>query len=341
MLTRSDIWYDLPRGLIAQHPLPERSGSRLMVADRRTGSLTHAVFRDLPSFLSAGDLMVFNDTRVIRARLRGTRSGTGGTVEVLLLERLAPDTWKVVLKPGKQCRQGIRLDLSGGISAEVVGSPSPGRAVVRISAPGRDPAGALEESGEMPLPPYISRPPGQEDAERYQTVYASAPGAVAAPTAGLHFDPALLGALGSAGIGIAKLTLHVGPGTFEPLRNDEIDANTLEAERFSYPGTCSEAVSGARAAGKRLVAVGTTSARVLETVGPDSGPAEGETSLFIRPPYVFSMVDALVTNFHLPGSSLLCLVAAYMGLDFMKTAYSCAVRSGYRFYSYGDAMLIL
>jgi S-adenosylmethionine:tRNA ribosyltransferase-isomerase len=212
---------------------------------------------------------------------------------------------------------------------------------VRFTTPGGDPERAIELRGEIPLPPYITRAPEPEDSERYQTVYARSPGAVAAPTAGLHFDPGILDGLRSAGICSASLTLHVGPGTFEPLRHDEIGSNVLEAERFVYPASCADAVLAARAGGRRIVAVGTTSARVLETVGPDSGPVEGSTSLFIHPPYVFRGVDSLLTNFHLPGSSLLCLVAAFAGIDLMKKAYECAITGKYRFYSYGDAMLIL
>jgi S-adenosylmethionine:tRNA ribosyltransferase-isomerase len=340
-LTRSDIWYDLPGDLIAQQPLPCRSDSRLLVADRASGTLRHCVFRDLPSLLSRGDLLVFNDTRVIRARLRGTRAGTGGAVEVLLLERLGQGVWKALLKPGRRVRQGILMDFGRGLTGEVREVLPPGRAVIAFHAPDDDPDRFLEAVGEVPLPPYIQRAPEQRDMESYQTVFARHPGAVAAPTAGLHFDPALLEAVAAAGIATASLTLHVGPGTFEPLRHDEIDRNELEPERYVFPQGCSLAVEAAKSAAARVVAVGSTSARVLETAGRGGGAAEGRTSIFIRPPYVFQVVDALVTNLHLPGSSLLCLVASFMGMEFMKQAYDSALGERYRFYSYGDAMLIL
>jgi S-adenosylmethionine:tRNA ribosyltransferase-isomerase len=341
-LTRSDIWYDLPSDLIAQEPSAERSGSRLMIVRRAEGSIEHLRFTDLPGLLARDDLLVFNDTRVIPARLRGSRRGTGGASEVMLLERTGAAEWRVMLKPGRRCRPGIVIDFADGLEGTVVEGAGPSRAVVRFSSARGDLEGDLQRQGEVPLPPYIRRKPDAADRSRYQTVYAARDGAVAAPTAGLHFDSGILDRLEGSGIRQARLTLHVGPGTFEPLRHDTIDMNVLEGERYSYPSACSAEIARARAEGSRVAAVGTTSCRVLETVADEPGrPSEGTTSLFIRPPYVFRVVDALLTNFHLPGSSLLCLVAAFTGLENMQRAYREAVRMEYRFYSYGDAMLIL
>ncbi|MDM7993922.1 MAG: tRNA preQ1(34) S-adenosylmethionine ribosyltransferase-isomerase QueA [Candidatus Fermentibacter sp.] len=339
-LTRSDISFDLPVELIAQHPAPERSGSRLLLVEREARRLSDCMFRSLPDLLSPGDLLVFNDTRVTRARLRGRRRDTGGLAEILLLERISGDTWSVMLKPARRCRPGAVLDLQGGLEGTVVEVTGPGRAKVSFRAAG-DLENALDAAGEVPLPPYIRREAAPEDSERYQTVYADRPGAVAAPTAGLHFDSGILSRLRERGIETTMLTLHVGPGTFEPLRHDELDRNSLEPERYEIGEACAKAVSTALSEDRRVIAVGTTSARVLETAGRGIAPSEGRTSLFIRPPCSFGVVAGLVTNFHLPGSSLLCLVSALMGLDFMHEAYSHAIGAGYRFYSYGDAMLIL
>ncbi len=339
-LTRKDIWFDLPEELIAQHPAPERTGSRILAADREGRRLSGHHFSDLPGLLREGDLLVFNDTRVTKVRLRGSRLGTGGLAEVLLLERLSAVSWRVLLKPSRRCRVGAVIEFGEGLSGTVREVPAPGRAVVEFSSEGSLEQ-ALDMAGEVPLPPYIRRNPAPYDLERYQTVYAASDGAVAAPTAGLHFDEAILAELEAAGISTARLTLHVGPGTFEPLRHDELDRNELEAERFVIGPECAGAVSNALSEGRRIIAVGTTSSRVLETAGRDIEPSTGSTSLFIRPPYDFAVVGGLLTNFHLPGSSLLCLVSAFMGLDFMHEAYGRAIAEGYRFYSYGDAMLIL
>ncbi|NLP05517.1 tRNA preQ1(34) S-adenosylmethionine ribosyltransferase-isomerase QueA [Candidatus Fermentibacteria bacterium] len=341
-LTRADITYRLPEELIAQEPAPERSASRLMVVRRSDGTIRHAVFRDLPEFLSEGDLLVLNDTRVVPARLRGSRTDTGSPVEILLLENLGGARWRAMIKPSRRIRSGATMDLSGGLHAAVTEKSAPGRAVIELSAESGDLEGTIRAAGETPLPPYIRRPARPSDTDRYQTVYASRPGAVAAPTAGLHFDESLFVELACRGIGTAMLTLHVGPGTFEPLRCDDLEMNTLEPERYEIGPECCRLLERTRSSGGRVIAVGTTTTRVLEALGTgEAQPSAGTTSLFIRPPFEFRRVDALVTNFHLPGSSLLCLVAAFMGLDLMHEAYGTAVAERYRFYSYGDAMLIL
>jgi len=342
-ITRSDLSYHLPEELIAQEPAPRRSGSRLLVVDREDG-LTDAGFQLLPSLLAPGDLLVMNDTRVFPARLRGSRTDTGGRVEVFLLQEGGGDTWRALIRPGRQCREGVRLKLSKGIAAEVLRPLGRGRALLRLESQ----QGPLEEilpgAGEVPLPPYIRRRPVESDSDRYQTVYARHRGAVAAPTAGLHFDRPVLQALGERGVRTAFLTLHVGPGTFQPLRKERLEDNDLDPEAYCVPQTTSRAVEETRRRGGRVVAVGTTTTRVLETLareGWPGGKVTGETDLFIFPPFEFRAVDALLTNFHLPESSLMGLVAAFAGLETIMRAYRHAVQQRYRFYSYGDAMLIL
>jgi S-adenosylmethionine:tRNA ribosyltransferase-isomerase len=341
-LSRSDLLYRLPEGLIAQEPLPGRSSSRLLIADRSRDTLTESTFDSLPDLLMPGDLLVMNDTRVFRARLRGTREDTGGRTEVFLLKETGANCWKVLLRPSRRARPGTRIGFEGGLSAHVEERIGGGSAVVSFHSDRGDTGELIRSLGEVPLPPYIRRPPGELDDERYQTVYASSTGAVAAPTAGLHFDDELLGELDHRGIRKTMITLHVGPGTFMPLRHEELDRNRLDPEWYRMPGDSLGLIREARETGDRIIAVGTTSVRVLETVDLRSGGSrEGETDLFIFPPYRFRNVDCMITNFHLPGSSLLALVAAFMGLDFMRRAYSMAVESKFRFYSYGDAMLIL
>ncbi len=342
-LTLRDLQYDLPEELIAQEPLPERTASRLLRVRRSDGTIGDGRFTDLPGILRPGDLLVLNDTRVHRARLRGRRAGTGGKVEMLLLRRLSPGTWRVLLRPGKRARKGELMHMDGGLECSVRRRLAPGRAEVSFSMPGGgDPEEVLSDAAEVPLPPYIRRVPGELDDERYQTVYAASSGAVAAPTAGLHFDGRMLDTLAGMGIGMERVTLHVGPGTFEPLRREVVAENRLEAEEYVLPDRTAAAVAETRSRGGRVVAVGTTVCRVLESVAdPDSGRgSSGETSLFIFPPHDFRVVDVLLTNFHLPGSSLLALVAAFAGLELTGRAYSHAVDSRYRFYSYGDAMII-
>ncbi|MFO7950035.1 MAG: tRNA preQ1(34) S-adenosylmethionine ribosyltransferase-isomerase QueA [Candidatus Fermentibacteraceae bacterium] len=342
-ITRSDLSYHLPEELIAQEPAPRRSGSRLLVVDGGDG-LTDAGFQRLPSLLCPGDLLVMNDTRVFPARLRGSRADTGGKVEVFLLQTGEGGTWKALIRPGRQCREGVRLRLPEGISAEVVRPLGRGRALLRLESQRGPLDEVLPGAGEVPLPPYIRRRPVEADSDRYQTVYARHRGAVAAPTAGLHFDRPVLRALGEGGVGTAFLTLHVGPGTFQPLREERLEDNALDPEAYSVPPATSRAVAETRRRGGRVVAVGTTTTRVLETLAREGWPAgevRGETDLFIYPPFEFRAVDALLTNFHLPGSSLMGLVAAFAGLERIMRAYEHAVQQRYRFYSYGDAMLIL
>ena len=325
--------YPLPEELIAQQPLPERDASRLLVLPRSSGPALHRTVRDLPDLLRAGDLLVVNDARVIPARLRGRKEGSGGKVELLLVEPLASGDWLALGQASKPLRAGGRVEVAGG-SIGIVEVRDGGELVVRLPAAGDDLWRFLDEAGEMPLPPYIRHAPGATDRERYQTVFAKERGAVAAPTAGLHFTPALLQALAARDIGLARITLHVGPGTFLPVRARKVEDHRMHKERYVVPEETARALSRAR----RVVAVGTTALRTLEASGGQAGP--GATDLFIAPGYEFRVVDALFTNFHLPRSTLLMLVAAFAGLDRIKAAYAEAVERRYRFFSYGDAMLI-
>lgn len=337
--------YELPPELIAQEPAEPRDASRLLVLDRGRGSWQDRVFSDLPDLLRPGDCVVVNQSRVIPARLLGTAVEGGGAVELLLLRPLAEERWEALVRPGRRCRVGARVALAGGAArARIVGQSVAGARVVEIEGPWpvRE---LLERYGLPPLPPYIVRhdAPKPEDRERYQTVYAREEGSVAAPTAGLHFTPELLARLGRRGVAVHYLTLHVGPGTFRPLRTPQIDEHRMEAERIEIPEATARAVAEARREGRRVVAVGTTTTRALEwAVGHEGRLREGagEADLFIRPGHRFRVVDALVTNFHLPRSTLLVLVAALAGRALILEAYRHAVAARYRFYSYGDAMLI-
>jgi S-adenosylmethionine:tRNA ribosyltransferase-isomerase len=310
---------------------------------REARACEHRRFRDLPEVLTAGDLLVVNDTQVIRARLLGRKRPGGGQAELLLVRRVAPGLWEALPRMSGRLRAGQEVDLGEGYRARLT-RPGEGAAwEVAIEGPG-DVAALLERRGHVPLPPYIRRAEAREDRDWYQTVYATAPGAVAAPTAGLHFTPALLAALAAAGIGLVRVTLHVGPGTFRPVGSEELASGRLHAEAYSLTPGAAGAIVAARAAGRRIIAVGTTSVRVLESCARPDGalaPGEGETRLFIRPPYAPRIVTALITNFHLPRTSLLMLVAAFAGRERILAAYREALAEGYRFYSYGDAMLIL
>jgi S-adenosylmethionine:tRNA ribosyltransferase-isomerase len=312
-----------------------------MVLNRTTGDVSDASFCDLPSLLHKGDCLVLNDTRVFPARLSAHRTDTGGKAEIFLLRKLSDTDWKVLLRPGKYCRPGIAFNLAGGFTALVLDGLGSGRAVVGFGPPDRVHK-MQSEIGAVPLPPYIKRSPDSTDTERYQTVYARNGGAVAAPTAGLHFTVDMLSTLAGAGVNHCHLTLNVGPGTFEPLRKERLSDNSLDPEEYHVPSETLALLAETRRTGGRIVAVGTTAARVLESIRiTDPGPLYGETSLFIFPPHTFRNVDALVTNFHLPGSSLIALVAAFAGLDPVMNAYRTAVAGGYRFYSYGDAMIVV
>lgn len=339
-----DFDFPLPAELIAQAPLPDRTASRLLVVRRDTGVIEHACFADLPRLLSSGDLLVRNETRVIPARLRG-RKESGGQIELLLVERIAGagESWRCLARSAKPARPGSRLFFPEGIEGEVTADPGDGWRIVRFHCPG-DLLTCLESIGEMPLPPYIQRTPVAADRDRYQTVYAREPGAVAAPTAGLHFSEETFAALKSRGIETCGLTLHVGPGTFQPVRVERLDEHRMHGESFAIPEIAATAVNRARGEGRRVVAIGTTSTRALESAADEQGvlhSGAAETHLFIRPGYRFRVTDAMVTNFHLPKSTLLVLVAAFAGRELILEAYRQAVAERYRFFSYGDCMLIL
>jgi S-adenosylmethionine:tRNA ribosyltransferase-isomerase len=335
--------YDLPPHLIAQEPAAERDQSRLLVSRRSTATLAHHVFADLPDLLNPGDLLVLNNSRVLPARLLGRRADTGGKWEGLFLRQLPDGCWELLCQTRGRLREGetIRVE-PGPLRLELVGRAG-GHWLARPGEPGTPPE-LLERCGQVPLPPYVRKGrAGAADRERYQTVYADAAGSVAAPTAGLHFTPRLFERLEQRGIARAFVTLHVGPGTFRPIQTAEIAAHRMHSEWAELPAATVAAVAECRAKGGRVVAVGTTSVRVLETVAR-SGPLRpwaGATDLFIYPPYEFRAVDALVTNFHLPRSTLLLLVGALAGPELLRRAYQTAIEQHYRFYSYGDAMLIL
>jgi S-adenosylmethionine:tRNA ribosyltransferase-isomerase len=336
-LTVDDFDYDLPEALIAQHPAPDRTGSRLLRL-ARDGVSDHA-FADLPSFLSAGDVLVFNDTRVIKARLFGSKD-TGGRVEVLVERVLGDREALAQIRASHAPRAGTRLRLAGTLDAEVLARDGD---LFRLRFDHAEPVLALlDQHGEVPLPPYITHAPVPEDERRYQTVYARALGAVAAPTAGLHFDEPLLERLRAQGVEIAFLTLHVGAGTFQPVRVSALADHRMHSEWYEIPAATAEAVSRAHIRGRDVIAVGTTSLRALEAAAREGSVAAGcgETTLFITPGFRFHVVDRLITNFHLPKSTLLMLVAAFAGLDATRAAYRHAVAQRYRFFSYGDAMLV-
>lgn len=337
----SALDYALPEALIAQYPADRRDASRLLVLDRAAESITEDTFRNLGAYLLRGDCLALNDTRVIRARLHGVKP-SGGRVEIFLLHELSPGTWEALVRPSKRVKPGTVVRIAETVEATVHEELPGGRRRVAFNDP--DVLALLEASGEVPLPPYIQREsPDVQDAERYQTVYARQPGAVAAPTAGLHFTDAVFESLEAAGVRRAALTLHVGYGTFKPVQVDELDAHRVEPEEFAVSEETATLLNDTRAAGNRVVAVGTTSTRVLETQYRDGAfhAGTGTTDRYIYPPYTFGAVDALLTNFHLPRSSLLALVCAFAGTEFTLRAYAHAIEKGFRFYSYGDAMLIV
>ena len=349
-MTVDEFDYALPPELVAQVPAARRDVSRLMVLGKRDGGPRHRRFAEVVQELRRGDLLVVNDTKVLPARLRA-RKPTGGAVSLLLVERVAAEeageTWLALLDASRPPHAGSRLELPGGGEAEVLGRDEDGWRL-RLTHPSEPPLPSILAHGEMPLPPYIHRgrddPRRDLDAERYQTVFAREPGAVAAPTAGLHFSREVLHELEVAGVRVAALTLHVGPGTFLPVRTPRLEEHRMHAEVFCVPEATAGAIERTREAGGRIVAVGTTVVRALETAATESGrvqAGEGRTTLFVVPGFRFRVVDALVTNFHLPRSTLLMLVSAFVGRERLLDAYACAVRERYRFYSYGDAMLVI
>jgi S-adenosylmethionine:tRNA ribosyltransferase-isomerase len=335
----SEFAYDLPEDLIAQEPAPARHDARLLVVRRKDGSLAHRGVGDLPELLAPGDLLVVNDARVLPARVYGRRP-TGGRLELLLLQPVATGEWEALVRGAPRTGETVHLPEGTGEWTEALGG---GRWRVRLAV-GPDVTAWLERVGSLPLPPYIRRPDGPTaaDRERYQTVFASVPGAVAAPTAGLHLTPELLAALAARGVERAALTLHVGPGTFLPIRDGELGAYRMAAERYELPEACVEAIEATRRRGGRVVAVGTTTTRTLESAasGGPLRPGSGSAALFITPGHHFRVVDALLTNFHLPRTPLLALVSAFAGWPLIARAYAAAVEARYRFYSYGDAMLL-
>lgn len=336
-----ELDYALPPDRIAQEPCDPRDAARLLVVDRASGALREDRFYNVAAYLRPGDCLVLNDTRVIRARLHG-RKPTGGRVEVFLLTERAPALWEALVRPSAKVKPGTTVTFAGGVEAEAGEAIPDGRRLVRFNRP--DVVARLEEIGEVPLPPYVHREGADpRDAERYQTVYAARPGAVAAPTAGLHFTPRVFERIEAVGAARAYLTLHVGYGTFRPIQTDQVEDHALEPETFDLSEETAAQLNRTRAAGGRVVAVGTTCTRVLETQYRQGAyrSGSGRTAHYIHPPYAFGAIDALQTNFHLPRSSLLALVCAFAGRDLTMEAYQHAIREGFRFYSYGDVMLII
>jgi S-adenosylmethionine:tRNA ribosyltransferase-isomerase len=342
-LQTQDFHYDLPKDRIAFEPAERRDGARLMVLSRQAKTMEHTYFSEIARYLRTPDTLVLNDTRVIKARLKGEKRGTGGRVDLLLLHESSRGVWEALVSPSRRIHPGTEIRIAGNQVCRIAERLPDGKRLVAFETD--DVMALLEVAGEVPLPPYIKREPLPFDRERYQTVYASKNGSVAAPTAGLHFTEPLLEALRAGGVAVASLTLHVGLGTFRPVKEADPAMHILEPEHFEVDAECAAKVNAARRGGGRVVAVGTTSVRSLETAadlssGGDLAAASGWTDKLILPPYEFKCVDALLTNFHLPCSTLLMLVCAFAGKDFILEAYREAVSRGYRFYSYGDAMLV-
>jgi len=337
----SDFYYDLPERLIAQNPLADRSSSRLMVLDKNTGRIEHKHFTDIKGYLHKGDVLVINNTRVIPARLLGVRSDTGSAVEILLLKRLDDIRWECIVRPGKKVKPGRRFTfIEGELEAECEEVLDTGNRIVRFDFQGIWEE-ILDRAGTMPLPPYIHEQ--LQDRERYQTVYSKIEGSAAAPTAGLHFTKELLQEIRDMGVEIAEVTLHVGLGTFRPVKVDDVESHEMHSEWYCFDKTASDIVRAARAEGRRIISVGTTSTRVLETVAsndPEMLPCSGDTKIFIYPGYEFKCINSLITNFHLPESTLIMLVSALAGKEHILNAYNEAVKEEYRFFSFGDAMFI-
>jgi S-adenosylmethionine:tRNA ribosyltransferase-isomerase len=338
----SDFNFNLPQELIAQEPLKDRASSRLLVMGKETGEIEHKHFRDIKDYLKEGDCLVINNTKVLPARLIGERKNTGARVEVLLLTRKQIDTWEVLVFPGKKARQGDRIVFGGGkLEAEVLEIIEGGNRIVKFTFDGLF-ENVLDELGEMPLPPYITHK--LEDKNRYQTVYAEHDGSAAAPTAGLHFTPELMKEIEEMGVKIAHVTLHVGLGTFRPVKVDDVTNHEMHSEYYVVEQEQADIINDAKQAGGRIISVGTTSTRTLESVTDDKGivrAKSGWTKIFIYPGYKFKVVDCLITNFHLPESTLIMLVSALAGKENVLNAYKIAVNNKYRFFSFGDAMFIV
>lgn len=336
-----DFNYDLPEELIAQDPLEDRSSSRLMVLHKDTGRIEHKIFRDIIDYLNPGDCLVINDTKVIPARLMGIKEDTGAAIEVLLLKRNADDVWECLVKPGKKARTGARIVFGEGLLVgEIVDVIEDGNRMIKFHYEGIFEE-ILDKLGQMPLPPYITHK--LQDKNRYQTVYAKNEGSAAAPTAGLHFTKELLEKIKEKGVNVVSITLHVGLVTFRPVKVDKIEEHRMHTETFNISKEAADTINRTRAAGGRVIAVGTTSCRTLESAAADDGtiPARsGDTDIFIYPGYKFKAIDCLITNFHLPESTLIMLVSALAGRDNIMNAYETAVKERYRFFSFGDAMFI-
>ncbi len=337
-----DFYYDLPEELIAQDPLEDRSSSRLMVLDKETGEIKHHVFKEIIEYLEEGDCLVINDTKVIPARLIGEKEGTGAKIELLLLKRKQDDIWETLVKPGKKAKIGTRISFGGGLLVgEIVDIVEEGNRLVKFYYTGIFEE-VLDELGQMPLPPYITHQ--LEDKNRYQTVYATHAGSAAAPTAGLHFTPELLRQIEEKGVKIARVTLHVGLGTFRPVKVEDVTKHHMHSEFYMISKEAADTINETKKAGKRVISVGTTSTRTLESVADENGfvkETSGWTEIFIYPGYQFKCIDCLITNFHLPESTLLMLVSALAGKEKVMKAYEEAVKERYRFFSFGDAMFLM
>lgn len=341
-MKRQDFYYELPEELIAQDPLEDRQSSRLLVLDKESGAISHRIFREVADYLKEGDCLVINDTKVIPARLIGSREGTNAKIEILLLKRKENNVWETLVKPGKKAKVGTRIIFGEGLlTGEVTDIVEEGNRLIRFTYEGIFEE-ILDQLGQMPLPPYITHQ--LEDKNRYQTVYAANTGSAAAPTAGLHFTPELLKKIEEKGVAIARVTLHVGLGTFRPVKVDEITDHHMHSEFFRIDGEAAEKINHAKETGNRVICVGTTSCRTIESAADEKGrlkECSGWTEIFIYPGYRFKVLDCLITNFHLPESTLIMLVSALAGRENVLRAYEEAVEERYRFFSFGDAMLVV
>lgn len=341
-MKRQDFYYDLPEELIAQDPLEDRSSSRLLVLDKKTGETQHHTFREIVNYLNPGDCLVINDTKVIPARLIGAKEETGAKIEVLLLKRKQNDVWETLVKPGRKAKPGTRISFGDGLlNGEVIDVVDEGNRLIRFEYDGIFEE-ILDQLGQMPLPPYITHQ--LKDKDRYNTVYAAHEGSAAAPTAGLHFTPELLEEIDRKGVDIARVTLHVGLGTFRPVKVEDVENHHMHSEFYMIDEEAAEKINGAKARGGRIICVGTTSCRTIESAADENGhlkACSGWTEIFIYPGYTFKVLDGLITNFHLPESTLIMLVSALAGREHVLAAYEEAVRERYRFFSFGDAMLII